>query len=385
MKKRIRRIITLSLSAALVISMFVGCGKQEEEVQKISSAKAVVEEEEPVDEHPGETRSPLSGEWIPDELAAQRPIAVMESNNKSSLPQYSLTLADVVYEAPMEGKETRYMLVIQDWKDLEMLMPIRSCRHYFLFWANGLDAIYVHYGQSYIAKDYLEEDTVYNLNGMDGDLANVTFFRDSSRNAPQNAYATGESIQAGIEKRGYSDQHKDGFESGFKFNEDDENEIELTGENAKAALEVDPGYAVGDSYFVYDEASKLYKRFQFGGETMDGTTEEQVAVKNIILQICDCHVIEGDEKGRLDLDNLGSGSGYYITNGMYVPITWEKTDEYAPVHYYYEDGTEVALNQGQTWICTIEADDAEEGVIDITGGEEETESSDDGESTEEAE
>ena len=172
----------------------------------------------------------------------------------------------------------------------------------------------------------------------------------------------------------------------FKFfNEDDENEIELTGENAKAALEVDPGYAVGDSYFVYDEASKLYKRFQFGGETMDGTTEEQVAVKNIILQICDCHVIEGDEKGRLDLNNLGTGSGYYITNGKYVPITWEKTDEYAPVHYYYEDGTEVALNRGQSWICTIEAGDAEEGVIDISGGEEETESSDDGESTEEAE
>ena len=101
MKKRIKRIITLSLSAALVISMFVGCGKQEEEVQKISSVKAVVEEE-PVDEHPGETRSPLTGEWIPDALAAQRPIAVMESNNKSSLPQYSLTLADVVYEAPMD-------------------------------------------------------------------------------------------------------------------------------------------------------------------------------------------------------------------------------------------------------------------------------------------
>lgn len=373
MKSRIKKIVTLSLSAALVVTMFAGCGKQEEEVQKVSSVKAVAQEEEPVDEHPGETRSPLTGEWIPDELAAQRPIAVMESNNKSSLPQYSLTLADVIYEAPMEGKETRYMLVIQDWKDIEMLMPIRSCRHYFLFWANGLDAIYVHYGQSYIAEDYLEEDTVYNLNGMDGDLANVTFFRDSSRKAPQNAYATGESIQAGIEKRGYSDQHKEGFESGFKFNEDDENDIELTGDSVKTALEVDPGYTVGNSYFVYDEDSQLYKRFQFGGETMDGTTDEQVAVKNILFQICDCHVIEGDDKGRLELTNTGTGEGYYFTDGKYVPITWEKADDYAPVHYYYEDGTEVALNQGQTWICTIEAGDVDK--IDITGAEGETDES----------
>lgn len=383
MKNRIRRLVILSLSAALVISMFAGCGKKEEPVQEPVSVPVAEEPEEPVDEHPGESRSPLSGEWIPDELAAQRPIAVMESNNKSSLPQYSLTLADVVYEAPMEGKETRYMLVIQDWKDIEMLMPIRSCRHYFLFWANGLDAIYVHYGQSYIAADYLAEDTVYNLNGMDGDLANVTFFRDSSRSAPQNAYATGESIQAGIEKRGYSEQHKDGFESGFKFNEDDEQEIELSGENVKDALEVDPGYAVGDSYFVYDEEEQLYKRFQFGGETMDGTTEEQVAVKNIIFQICDCHVIEGDEKGRLELTNIGTGSGYYFTNGKYVPITWEKADEYAPVYYYYEDGTEVALNQGQTWICTIEDGDVDN--IDITGSDAEESEGSDAEESEDSE
>lgn len=381
MKNRIRRLVILSLSAALVISMFAGCGKKEEPAPEPVSVPVAEEPEEPVDEHPGETRSPLSGEWIPDELAAQRPIAVMESNNKSSLPQYSLTLADVVYEAPMEGKETRYMLVIQDWKDIEMLMPIRSCRHYFLFWANGLDAIYVHYGQSYIAADYLAEDTVYNLNGMDGDLANVTFFRDSSRSAPQNAYATGESIQAGIEKRGYSDQHKDGFESGFKFTEDDEHEVELSGDDSGYALEVDPGYAVGDSYFVYDEEEQLYKRFQFGGETMDGTTEKQVAVKNIIFQICDCHVIEGDEKGRLELTNIGTGSGYYFTNGMYRPITWEKADEYAPVHYYYTDGTEVNLNHGQTWICTIEAGDVDN--IDITGLEEEESESSETEDAEE--
>lgn len=360
MKRRIRRLITISLSAVLAMSIFAGCGKTEEE--PVQEAVSVAEAEPEPEPEPTEPRSPLTGELISEELMAQRPVAVMESNNKSSLPQYSLSLADVIYEAPMEGKETRFMLVIQDWKDLEMLMPIRSCRLYFLDWARGLDAIYVHYGQAYLAEDDLAEDTVYNLNGMDGDLANVTFFRDSSRKAPQNAYATGESIQAGIEKRGYSDQHKEDFESGFKFNEDDENEINLEGADA---YKVDPGYAVGDSYFTYDEEEGLYKRFQFGGETMDGTTGEQVAVKNLILQICECNVVEDDDKGRLEIGTSGTGTGYYITNGTYVPITWSKEDKYAPVHYYYEDGTEVLLNQGKSFICVIEKGDADSGAIEI--------------------
>ena len=98
---------------------------------------------------------------------------------------------------------------------------------------------------------------------------------------------------------------------------------------------------------------------------MDGTTGEQVAVKNLILQICDCHVLEGDDKGRLEIATSGTGTGYYITNGTYVPITWSKEDKYAPVHYYYEDGTEVLLNQGKSFICVIEQSDADSGAIEI--------------------
>lgn len=43
------------------------------------------------DPHAGMTRSPLTNEWIPNEIAAQRPIAVMMNNILQGTPQTSIS------------------------------------------------------------------------------------------------------------------------------------------------------------------------------------------------------------------------------------------------------------------------------------------------------
>ncbi len=363
-KKKLLSIVAVVCTAA---ALFAGCGKKEVKPDfiPVSSSEDEISEEvsEPVSEpapepepdpHEGEARSFLTGEWIDPELAAQRPVAVMVSNNHSSLPIYGLNDADVIYQATMAGEETRFMMVFQDYVKVPVMMPIRSCRHYFLFWALGMDAIYSHYGQSYLAEDELATSYVDNLNGLEGHLANVTYFRDKSRRAPQNAYATGESILAGIEQKGYRTTHEEDFKSGFHFNEDDEHEVELTGENVQDAKVFVPGYYSSRNWFVYNEETGLYDAFEWGDELEDGNDGEQVAVKNIILMLCHHRVV--DSHGYLDIDMIGTGDGYYLTNGKAIPITWSKEGKLSPTYYYYEDGTEVALNQGRTWVAQQEID-----------------------------
>ena len=51
-----------------------------------------------------------------------------------------------------------------------------------------------------------------------------------------------------------------------------------------------------------------------------------------------------------DLETVGSGNGYYITNGYAIPITWQKTSREAKTKYTYLDGTEVLLNDGNTYV-----------------------------------
>ena len=47
----------------------------------------------------GMARSYLTGEWIDETIANQRPLAVMLGNTKIATPQYGITDADVIYEA----------------------------------------------------------------------------------------------------------------------------------------------------------------------------------------------------------------------------------------------------------------------------------------------
>ena len=58
----------------------------------------------------------------------------------------------------------------------------------------------------------------------------------------------------------------------------------------------------------------------------------------------------GDAKGRQELENIGKGEGYYITDGYAVPITWEKTSRSAQTVYRYKNGKEIKVNDGNTYI-----------------------------------
>ena len=55
-------------------------------------------------------------------------------------------------------------------------------------------------------------------------------------------------------------------------------------------------------------------------------------------------------KGRQEINNLGSGTGYYITNGYALKITWKKESVESKTIYKYEDGTEIKVNDGNTYI-----------------------------------
>ena len=48
--------------------------------------------------------------------------------------------------------------------------------------------------------------------------------------------------------------------------------------------------------------------------------------------------------------DVGSGDGYFITNGYAVPIKWNKPSRSAKTTYTYLDGTEIEVSDGRTYI-----------------------------------
>lgn len=243
-------------------------------------------------------------------------------------------------------------------------MSVRSCRLYYIDWALEFDAIYMHVGQAYLAKDMLSNSYVNNLSGLDGSLDSI-FFRDSSKSAPHNMYVTGASIAEGISIKGYETEHDADYTSHYQFNEDDEVELTLSG--GEDAVVVQPGYLVNKPWFVYNQETGLYDRYQYGDAQTDALTGEQLSVKNILIQVCDWYTADTDS-GYLDVTTIGTGNGYYITNGAAIPVTWSKDSQMNATRYYDADGNEITLNQGKTWICIVQ-DTYEENITFYAGEE----------------
>ena len=123
-------------------------------------------------------------------------------------------------------------------------------------------------------------------------------------------------------------------------------------ENSKQANNVAIRYSNNTTTsYVYDENNKVYKRFVNNKEHKDYVTKEQYTVKNIITyQVHNYNLNDGSGKGRQGLDNIGSGTGYFISEGVAVPITWEKTSRDQQTVYKYENGKELVVNDGNTFI-----------------------------------
>ena len=105
------------------------------------------------------------------------------------------------------------------------------------------------------------------------------------------------------------------------------------------------------SSYEYDESAQNYKRSVNGKAHTDYVTKKQYTFKNIITyQVSNTSLNDGSGKDRQTLDNIGSGEGYYITNGYAVPITWSKSSRSSQTVYKYKDGTEIDVNDGNTFI-----------------------------------
>ncbi len=309
-----------------------------------------------VENHDGEMRSYLSGLWVPIEVGTKRPIAIQLNNFKTVSNQSGIGQADIVYECIVEGGITRLLGIGENFSG-DRIGSVRSSRHYFVSIADEYDAIYVHFGKTKYATKKMNELKIDHMDGSEG-IGTTVFYRDKSIKAPNNAFASIESIQAGIAKKGFETKYASDFQPHYSFYEKD---TDLAGGNQAMKLSLHfSGYTT--PYFEYNETDKLYYRFQFNDKHVDSVTKEQLSFKNIIVQFVKEWDIDKNDYQTMELTNA-SGTGYYITNGTVVPITWKKKEADRWMRYYNEAGEELKINPGKTYITLFPKDRPEDVKI----------------------
>ena len=285
---------------------------------------------------------------IVDVNSKSRPYAVMINNQVTARNyQSGLTDAYIVYELIAEGGVTRYIALFKD-KNTERIGSVRSSRHYFLDYALENDAIYVHWGWSPQAKKDISALGINNING----LSDSAFYRDQEllNNGvalEHTGFTTMENLKRSASNRNYRQESDKKLLLNYVVGDVDLSEKEDAKQAKKVVIDYS-GY-VEDKY-VYDEENKYYLRYVNDKENVDYATKKQLHFKNIITYQVYNATISGDHKGRQQFDNIGSGEGYYITNGYAVKIKWSKSSREAQTVYSYMDGKEIDVSDGNTFI-----------------------------------
>lgn len=334
-------------AGSAVITVTVGSGSYAFNVT--SQEETVPTEPVPTDDPDPTYINPLTGLAAERDLTEARPYAIMINNIRKATPQAGITQADMLFEIPVEGSITRLMGIYQDFKGVEVIGSIRSARPYFIDIARGFDAVYIHAGGSDDAYASLKNTGITHIDGTNG--TNATFFRDQHR-AETMGYEHSwmldvPTVEPYLTQKGERLTHNDGFSAGFTFAEVEDRtgtsakKVEAKFNNSKSTL------------FEYDRTTGLYKVSQFDAPMTDENTGEQLAVRNVVAIRVRLSRIAGDTEGRLKANLTGSGSGWYMVDGVMQTINWMRTSDGVQFTFTDEDGEALVFAPGTTYFVIL--------------------------------
>lgn len=279
--------------------------------------------------------NPLTGEVTETEVETARPLVVSIDNVNEAIPQSWLSKADLVYEFPVEGKQTRLQAIYYT-EFPEYFGPIRSTRPYFVDLTREYKAVFLAHGWSPQAKEYLLSGVVPYINAMNSSLE---FYRIDDKPAPHNSYIKWETVKAEIDAQGWWDEKKE-IEP-FAFLEEG---TESVGDRVD---KVDFSYTGSDCEFTYDPETNMYVRTVDGAKYIDKETGESIKVSNVLVQMVKSSML--DEK-RLKIDMCAGGDALLFTNGKVVKGTWAREDLDSRTIFVDAEGNQLMFSVGKTWV-----------------------------------
>lgn len=325
-------IVFVIIVALIVLSVYlIAKNSRENEIYK--EKNTVGEKVEIKEPEPPKTLKIYNGD--------ERVIAVMIDNEPGSWPHAGLQDAFIIYECIVEGGQTRMMALFKGATTAKV-GPIRSSRHYFVRFASEYDPVYTHFGWSPQAEKFIKTNNINNINGIYYDGS--SFWREGT--GYHTAFTNIENIKKTASKLNYS----------LKGSEEPPYNYSIEPYELKEGKEITKVHMVYSGNqnvtYNYDTETQTFLRSQRGVAHTDRVTKKQYYAKNIVIMKAANYNI-GDGSPRQEVENVGTGTGYYLTNGKYIDITWKKESATLKTYFYDLTGKEITLNDGLTFIQVV--------------------------------
>jgi Protein of unknown function (DUF3048) N-terminal domain/Protein of unknown function (DUF3048) C-terminal domain len=279
---------------------------------------------------------PLTGTEVKE--VPDRPVlAVKVENLPEARPQAGLNKADIVYEEPVEGGITRFIVLYQ-CQDAERIGPVRSGRltdppvlvqygHPLFGYAGGVPPV----------LDAIRKAGIKDVNF---NIAADAYEQDPNRSAPHNTYTSTKALY----KAGHTDEGPP--DPVFSYDTD----VPDHAKQVKSAHLYFSGSS--DVYWKWDGKRGVWLRYHGDvPHTVEG--DVQVAAKNVVIQVVKIKytgIYDVAGSPSPEAITVGSGKAYVLRNGRVIAGKWTRSSEDDTTQLETKSGDEIKLAPGNTWV-----------------------------------
>jgi len=289
-------------------------------------------------EPPPPPSCPLTGQPAPHGRVPDRPaLAIKVENLPEARPQAGLDRADVVYEEPVEGGITRFIVVFQ-CHDAGRVGPVRSGR-------TTDPKVLVQFGRPVMGYAGGQAPVVRAIDragviDMNYNIAISAYIRDDSRAAPHNLYTSTRALWKAAKA-------KEGAPAPvFAY------DPELAGPSRKARTVHLPFSPYSDVFWKWSRTQAAWLRSH---GTVPHVLEDgsQVQAANVVVmqvQVRSGPIVDAAGNHSPEVDLTGSGKAYVFRDGRMIVGRWERSSLKDVTTFVTKAGAEIALAPGVTWV-----------------------------------
>ncbi|HAP76145.1 MAG TPA: hypothetical protein DCR14_08695 [Acidimicrobiaceae bacterium] len=279
---------------------------------------------------------PLTGLPVTDPAVAARPAVVVKiDNNAKARPQSGLNSADIVFEEIVEV-QTRFAAVFHS-QGSDPVGPIRSGRTQDVDLLGSLNRpMFVWSGGNPGVTRVIENSDLRELSALKSSAQGAGFYRESSRSAPHNLYATTSGA--------WSLAPADAGPPPQQFQYLAPGQAPVGEAGAACNGEMD-GLRVE---WRYDAAAGMYLRTNNGTPHND-LASGQINTNNVVVMFVNYQASQVDNRSP-EAQTIGSGEVWVFTQGVLVRGTWSRADRLSPITLSDSSGNPILLTPGRTWV-----------------------------------
>ena len=288
-----------------------------------------------------EFTNPLTGLECSSESVNKIPMGfVLEGNEK----YYGISNSEIVVEIPIENGKTRYISFIYDTNNLWKIGAISPLRGY-------IGNVIKYFGGAAFFDGY-DDRTTYDCCNLLGRVIDLSLKQE---------YGYTEQGELVYSNRDLVDLAL----SGSSINNDSNTDLVLPYSFSDFGSTIEPTENVAKNIgifysdqnvtrFTYNVDTGMYEVKKNESAFSDALSGNSTGFKNCFILFADSITYDTSDYSQMVMHTVGSGSGYYITDGGFYEIKWSATTA-GIMTFCSQSGEKLVINRGTSYIAYVKS------------------------------